>query len=265
MAVHGVHSSRHNGVPGLLLFARLAALLVLVHLPLVSCVPPGPLPGGPRYTATPNLPIAYAGSNIVLFVRNATIVIDPVARSTFDYFGTYQQQGQSSLQTVHFSGAAVCASGVNDRLLFTVVESTCAASSGISFFCDSAPALYSGVFDFGVGKDTDGRVILEIDKWGGAGWSFLFKCSNSDTTTCDLSTLCNTTLSTTTDFTINGGSINATSSNIFINNGTANFIGDQVCCSCWGVFCFLEILSLHENWWFYYLFDLSPVCWHCAI
>jgi len=212
-----------------------AILMLLISFTMCVGAAPGPLPNG-RFTALPNLPITYISHNSVLTVRNTTLVVGSGGAS-FDFYGVYTLNvAPQTTQLVQFSGAVVCAGGTSAQLLFTVTESTCAASTPISWFCQSAPSLYGGKFDFGISVDGDGVDVLVIGAtspnpgWGGAQWPFLFYCSNDDPTSCAFETLCNATTTVTNNFEIFGGSLNVTDSNVFINTpGTnATFEGNNI-------------------------------------
>lgn len=238
------HAERVVSRGWLLCLARALLLVVCLRLP----VPvrgqqqgegiTGPLPGGGRFTALPDLPIQYIAHNSIIIVRNATLVVDPIAKSSFDYYGTYTLNTKPAVdQFVHFSGSAVCVDGAATRILFTVDADSCSSSQSISWFCQSAPTLYSGTFDYGLSLDSNGYVQFIIGQsnyvsnpgWGGAQWSFRFLCSSTDGPgACTLSSSCNFSVSIRTDIFVTGGTVNASNSNIYPTDTTINLFGDQI-------------------------------------
>lgn len=197
-------------------------------LPL--CLAAGALPSG-TFTATPDLPIKYIGqNNAVLYVRNATLVIASDG-TAFAFYGTFTLgPSPTAVQTASFTGEAVCTGGDNSQLLISVDADSCSQSSGIPWFKNAAPYFFSAVVNFGMSRASN-PTILQLEKWGGSDWPFIFRCVLADNA-CGSSTACNTTTLVETNLYVTGGTVNATDSNVFINggeNGTVvNFNGDRI-------------------------------------
>lgn len=202
------------------------ALLSSVWLPSVCGAPPGALPPG-TFTALPFLPVNYVSPlNAQVIVRNATIVVGPDG-TAFSFYGSYAVAGVTDIQSASFTGEAVCAGGSSAKLLISVNGESCSATKGFSaWFCSNAPELYSGTLDFGLSINAL-PTIVTIDRWGGAQWPFILSCvlpSNA----CGKSSTCNSTSVNTNNVFITGGNNTFLDSNAYIDNGTANFFGDQL-------------------------------------
>jgi hypothetical protein len=163
-------------------------LFLLVGVASGQQQPPSPLTALPSGTwlATPMLAINYINSGS-LTVTNATLAVDSVTGS-FKFYGTFTTGRGTTVQAV-FAGDAACADGTTSKILFSVIASTCSASSPeINWFCQVAPKEYSGVFSFGTSSPSE---TLIIDRWGGALWPFVFACAHEP---CSYTSACNDTL-----------------------------------------------------------------------
>lgn len=204
--------------------ATLVALLLLCTAPALSALTA--LPAG-TWLATPMLPINYINSG-TLTVLNATLAVSADTGS-FKFYGTFTTNRGTTVRA-SFAGEATCADGATEKLLFSVLASSCSSTSPeISWFCSTAPTAYSGTFAFGI---NGAAFTLLVDRWGGAEWPFIFTCAHPP---CSYSSACNNTLTIqtllyATDSTV---VLNGTDSNVIFQAGSSTnnnitILGDTV-------------------------------------
>jgi hypothetical protein len=184
--------------PSILLF--ISSWLAIASASALTALPSG------TWLATPNLPVNFGVPNGVLTVRNVTLVVS-ADTGDFKFYGTFLDSRGSTVQA-SFAGAAACTEGDRDRLLFSVTASSCSSPNPvIAWFCQLAPAAFSGSVNFGISD------VLLIDKWGGTQWPFVFACAHEP---CVYQSACNSTV------TIN--TIIQASDSTLVVNGTQNVI-----------------------------------------